>query len=193
MKFSFNGEYESGRYNAALETKKQSQLVGSIKRNHTVSRLHSQEETREMIDIEDLENVRLSKLTELNERLNRAINKENIHDNASSSARIHFGSTVSTDRKGSSNNILPQSLVEESSIKYSTPLQEIQSSEEEHQHARTNPVPQLERLFAQLDANKVGKLSRTNCRVKDLSEELKFIFGGIFTKIFLKNLSCNKR
>ena len=57
---------------------------------------------------------------------------------------------------------------------------------------RPNPTPYIETLFDLLDKKKVGQLSRSNCFAEGISEEFKFIFGGIFTKIFLKDLVCTK-
>ena len=48
-------------------------------------------------------------------------------------------------------------------------------------------------MFDILDRNRIGKLSKENCGIENISEEFKFIFGGIFTKLFLKKLVCNKR
>lgn len=76
--------------------------MGSIKRNNTLKQLHQQDETQDIVDMDELENVRLSKLTELNERLNRALNnKENLSSNISSS----LPSTVKISRRDESTSI----------------------------------------------------------------------------------------
>jgi hypothetical protein len=51
----------------------------------------------------------------------------------------------------------------------------------------------LEALFNRLDKSQTGKLSKFNCDTEGIPEDFKFIFGGVFTSIRLKQYTCNKR
>lgn len=42
-------------------------------------------------------------------------------------------------------------------------------------------------VFERLDKDKSGKLSQKNCAVENIPEELKYLFGGILSKIKYKN------
>lgn len=56
--------------------------VGSIKRNRKANQMEdkvlNQEFIASEIDLEELENIRMSKLKEMNDKLNRVLNKENV-------------------------------------------------------------------------------------------------------------------